>query len=151
MGWGGAVSLPWSPDQLASSSCFTHPNVTSDWSLVWPGRWGWGRVAAGPLREQELHPSKPAAASLPGLTVETGGPETEINCQVSGEEWGACQPLCFLAQEVGAGSNSRPCPRLLLLRAIFPQPPDALTPMAEARLSLEFGRLVNPEGPGIWI
>lgn len=124
--WGG---LPWSPDQLASSSSFPHPNVTSDsQSLVWPGRWGWGRVAAGPLRELELHPSKPAAASLPGLTVETGGPETEINCQVSGEEWGACQPLCFLAQGVGTGSNSRPCPKLLPQHAIFPQPPDASTP-----------------------
>lgn len=61
------VSLPWSPDQLASSSPSFLP--ASPLSPVWSGRWGWGRVAAGPLREQELHPSKPAAASLPGLTL----------------------------------------------------------------------------------
>lgn len=60
-------------------------------------------MAAGPLWELKLHPSQPAATSLPGLTVETGGPETEINCQVSGAGLGGAASLC--ASLLGGGSG----------------------------------------------
>lgn len=80
-------------------------------------------MAAGPLWELKLHPSQPAATSLPGLTVETGGPETEINCQVSGAGLGGgCQSLCFLAG--GGVVVSRACPKLSPQYAISPHPND---------------------------
>lgn len=60
----GIISEHWPP---TPPSLIPMSPLTLESGLAW--QVVEGRVAAGPLREQELHPSKPAAASLPGLTL----------------------------------------------------------------------------------
>lgn len=108
------------------------------------GSWTLERAGAPPLQASCCQPSW-------SDSVETGGPETEINCQVSGAEWGACQPLCFLAWEWGE-QEAAPGPVL----GCSPCMPSPLTPRcpcphgSEAGLSLEFDGLVKPGGPVVW-
>lgn len=73
--------------------------------------------------------------------METGDPETEINCQVSGAEGGLCVPL--LGGVEGAGSSSR-------LSQDAPPPcaisfPISIPLTSEAGVSLESDKLVNYE------
>lgn len=87
--------------------------------------------------------------------METGGPETEINCQVSGAEWGACQLLCFLAGELGRVGNRKQLQALS--QAVTPAfhlssaRGTPTHPGPEAGLNLEFGGLVNLGGLGVWV
>ena len=125
--------------------------LTLECGLAW--QVGVGRGSSWTLEGAGAPPLQ-ASCCQPSWTdsVETGGPETEINCQVSGAEWGACQPLCFLAKGLG-GQEATPGP----LPGCYPCMPSLLTPRcphphgSEAGLSLEFGGLVNPGGPGVWV
>lgn len=122
--------------------------LTLKCSLAW--QVGLGQGSSWTLEGAGAPPLQ-ASCCQPSWTdsVETGGPETEINCQVSGEEWGTCQPLCFLAWRNGGGGRKQlqALSKAVTPACYLPSPPDVPTHMAEAWLSLEFGGLVNPGGP----
>lgn len=67
----------------------------SSWTLEGAG--------APPLQASCCQPSWTAP-------VETGGPETEINCQVSGAEWGGAANLCASLLGGGGGQEATPGP-----------------------------------------
>lgn len=143
-----AVLTKWPP---ALPSLIPESPPTLESGLAW--QVGVGQGSSWTLEGAGAPPLQ-ASCCQPSWTdcVETGGPETEINCQVSGAEWGACQPLCFLAGGRGGRKQLHALSQAVTPLCHLPSPPRCLhSHGSEARLSLEFGGLVDPVGPGAWV